>query len=189
MTQRFVRVAIGTVTLASMVVVVVAGHITPEVVVRKQSDVIRSAIPGATTYHVTTVDISRPQLERIVAQAHYQPTARSVRFFSGEDSGGRRVGTVVFPQVDTQHGPIEVGVAIDPDGAVTGVTVTKITVEMKPWWLDVDRSHVLERLNGLRAGDKPPSLSGNLGAMPGYVADAIATATVRGLTLYQTLAP
>ena len=163
-------------------------HITPEVIVRKQADVIRTALPTAARYTVTTIHISRSQLEQIINQAHYRPNTGTVKMYSGTDADGRLLGRVIFPQVDTQHGPIEVGVAVSPDGAVIGVAVTKVTVEVKPWLLDVERSGVLRGLEGLHAGDPVRRLPpGTLGPMPAYVAEAIETATVRALTLCQVL--
>jgi hypothetical protein len=40
--------------------------------------------------------------------------------------------------MNTRDGSIEVGITIDPDGAVTNVLVTRATVEVKPWILDVE---------------------------------------------------
>lgn len=167
---------------------VLDAHITPEVIVRKQADVIRTALPTAAKYNVTTIHISRSQLAQIINQAHYQPNTGTVKMYSGADAGGHLLGTVIFPQIDTQHGPIEVGVTVSPEGAVTSVAVTKVTVEVKPWLFEVERSGVLDRLKGRRAIDPVQRLSGgDLGGMAGYVADAIARATMRALTLYQVL--
>jgi hypothetical protein len=165
-------------------------HIAPVVTLRKQADVIRQTLPTAVNYSVTTVKIGRPQLQEIVERAHYTPDIREAKFFSGRNQAGTLVGTVVFPQIDTQHGPLEVGVTIGPDGAVTSVAVTRASVETKPWILDVERSGVLDELRGAKAADTPKRLSdGRLTGMPGYMADVIATAAYRGLALYAVLRP
>ncbi len=178
----------GAVTLALWSMTTLEAHITPQVTLRSQADVIRTAVPDAAHYTATTVRISRPQLQQIIARAHYTPDTDAVKFYSGENASGTTVGTVVFPQVDTQHGPIEVGVAIGSDGAITRVLITRVTVETKPWALEVEQSGVLDRLKGAKAGDVPKALSGaGLGGMPGYIADAVATAAYRGLALYATL--
>ncbi len=169
---------------------VVSAHITPVVTMRKQADVIRTALPEAVTYAVTTVDLGKPELEKIVQQAHYTPDVDRVKFYSGKDRSGRVVGTVVFPQIDTQHGPVEVGVAMGPAGAVTSVLVTRATVEMKPWIRDVEQSGVLGQLNGETLADGPKRLAGGrLGGMPGYMADVMATAAYRALVLRSVLLP
>ncbi len=162
-------------------------HITPVVVMRKQADVIRAALPNAARYTETTVHIGKPQLQQIVQLGHFNPDTDEVKFFAGLDASGRTIGTVLFPQLDTQHGPIEVGVAIGPDGAVTNVMVTRATVEMKPWVLDAERSGVLGHLVGLKEGPPKAISDGVLGGMPGYMADLIAKATYQALALYQTL--
>ncbi len=173
--------------LAAVSVVAVEAHITPVVVLRKQADVIRQALPTAARYTATTVKIGKPELQQIVERAHYTPNIDEVKFYNGLDASGRTIGTVLFPQIDTQHGPIEVGVAIGPDGAVTKVAVTRATVEVKPWVLDVEQSGALDKLTGAKAGQDAAISTGVLSGMPGYVADAIATATYRGLALYATL--
>ena len=174
--------------LAALTTVALEAHITPQVILRTQADVIRAALPNAARYKVTTVQISKPQLAALEDHAHYRPNTDAVKFYSGEDATGRNLGTVVFPQIDTQHGPIEVGVAVDADGHVTAVMVTRATVEMKPWVFEVEASGALKQLTGGQASDPPRKISGGaLGAMPGYVADAIATAVFRGLALVATL--
>jgi hypothetical protein len=183
--------ALGTIAMglgvAALTAVSIDAHITPVVVMRKQADVIRAALPNAAKYTATTVRIGKPQLEQIVDRAHFTPDTDQVKFYAGLDASGRTLGTVLFPQVDTQHGPIEVGVAIGPDGAVTHVMVTRATVEMKPWVLDVERSGVLDRLVGAKEGPAKPISDGTLSGMPGYIADTIATATYRALAFYTTL--
>ena len=185
MTKSFTMAAAAAFAVVS--VVVLDAHITPVVVMRKQADVIRQALPNAARYTATTVRIGKPELQQIVERAHYTPNIDEVKFYNGLDASGRTIGTVVFPQIDTQHGPIEVGVAIGPDGAVTKVAVTRATVEVKPWVLDVEQSGVLDKLTGAKAGADQAISTGALNGMPGYVADAIATATYRGLALYATL--
>jgi hypothetical protein len=180
--------ASGALALGLFATVALEAHITPQVTLRTKADVIRAAVPNAAHYTATTVHIGKPQLEQIVDRAHYTPDTDTVKFYSGENAGGNTIGTVVFTQVDTQHGPVEVGVGIGPDGAVTNVLVTRVTVETKPWVRDVEASGVLDRLKGAKAGDEPKALSGgSLTGMPGYMADVIATATYRGLALYSTL--
>jgi hypothetical protein len=188
MTFRAIVRLVGATALAALCTIGLEAHITPQVSLRTKADVIRSVLPGAAHYTATTVRISRPELEQIVARAHYTPDTDTVKFYSGEDAAGTTIGTVLFPQIDTQHGPVEVGVAIDPSGAITNVLITRVTVETKPWALDVEKSGVLNRLKGVKAGDPPQAISGDgLTGMPGYIADAVATAAYRGLALYATL--
>jgi hypothetical protein len=167
----------------------VLAHITPVVVLRRQADVIRNTLPSAVRFEATDVRPGQSQLEQIISRAKYTPNVPSIRFYDGRDGSGRLVGTVLFPQVDTQHGPIEVGVTIDPDGAVRSAQVTRATVEMKPWILDLERSNALSQLDGKHAADFPVHLGGNLGGMAAYMADAIAQAVYRAVILQQVLHP
>jgi hypothetical protein len=183
--SRTLTAAAAAFALAS--VASLGAHITPVVVLRTQADVIRQALPGAARYTATTVRIGRPELRRIMDRAHYTPTADEVRFYDGHDASGTTIGTVVFPQMETQHGALEVGVAIGPDGSVTRVEVTRATAETKPWVLEAEKSGVLDKLKGAKAGQDQAISTGALGGMPGYMADAIATATYRALALYETL--
>jgi len=164
-------------------------HVTPAVVLRTQADVIRAALPGAVTFSVTTATIGRSELREINDQARYTPTSDVVKFYSGRSASGQVVGTVVFPQINTQHGPVEVGVMIDPQGAIGDVMVTRATIELKPSIRAVEQSGAMQRLRGLDANGPATALSADAGlrGMAGYVADAIATAARRGLVLYRVL--
>ena len=167
-----------------------SAHITPVVVLRKQADVIRQTLPGAVNFDVSTVKLSKTALQKIQSRAHYTPDAADVRFYSGKDAKGAVVGMVVFPQVDTMHGPLEVGVTISPSGALVSAMVTRATVETKSWVVEVERSGALEKLKGETASDPPRTISGDgLSGMPGYIADSIATAAFRGLVLRSVLLP
>ncbi len=156
---------------------------------RKQAEVIRETLPGAVNFFVTDATIGRSELREIADRARYTPASDVVKFFSGRSASGQVVGTVVFPQIDTQHGPIEVGVMIDPHGAIGAVMVTRATVELKASIRAVEQSGALQRLRGLDVNAAGIRLSADagLGGMAGYVADAIATAARRGLVLYQVL--
>ena len=180
---------LSTALAACLLTTVISAHVTPVVVLRKQADVIRAVLPGAVTFSVTTATIGRTELLTIAERAHYTPTSDTVKFFSGRNRDGQVVGTVVFPQVDTQHGPIEVGVMLDPQGVVQGVMVTRGSVELKPSILAVERSGALDRLKGAGHADAATRLSTDAGlrGMTGYVADAIATAAQRGQVLYEVL--
>jgi len=176
--------------LVSAVPTAIEAHITPAVTLRTQADVIRTFLPNAVKYKATTVRISKAQFAAIASRAHYTPESDAVKFYSGEDASGHTVGTVVFPQVDTQHGPVEVGVVIDPAGKVEAVSVTRVTVEMKPWMMEAERSGVFDQLKGTSAADSPKEIAkGALTGMPGYMADVVAAAAFRGLQLFSTLRP
>jgi hypothetical protein len=168
-----------------------AAHPTPKVVLVKHADFIRQTLPGAKQYFVRTVSIGKQDLATIRKSSDFTPDDPDVQFFLGQGDGGTPVGVVLFQQVDTPHGPIEVGLTFGPDGAVTRALVTTATVETKPWVQEAVATGLMDRFVGMRQGDDPrkalQGLDGRLGGMPQYMAELIATAVGRGLVLYATL--
>jgi hypothetical protein len=167
-------------------------HITPTVELVKRVDVIRRTLPGARQYYERTVDIGRDDLGRIRSAGDFTPDGGEFHFFYGTDADGAIDGVVLFPQVNSQHGPLEVGITVGPDGAVTSVIVTKATVETKPWVQRAIKTGFLRRFDGLRRPDEAnralTGLSkGTIGAMPYYMAEQTALAVQHGLVLYQVL--
>jgi hypothetical protein len=101
------------------------------------------------------------------------------------------VGVVLFQQVDSPHGPLEVGLTFGPDGAITRAMVVTATVETKPWVLEAVGTGMMDRFAGMRQGDDPQkaldAVQRKLGGMPEYMAELIGTAVGRGMVLYSTL--
>jgi len=169
-----------------------ARHITPTVELVKQADVIRQSLPGAKHYFVHKVTIGRDDLKRIRAEVTFKPEDPEYKFFLGKDGDGHPLGVVLFPQSNTQHGPLEVGLTIGPDGRIARAVATKATVETKPWVLKAVHAGLMDRFVGLRHGDDPEqALEGlsrdELGAMPYYFARVAADAVKRGLAVYDAL--
>ncbi len=167
-------------------------HITPTVVLQKQADMIRATVPDATQFFLKTVDVGRSDFDRIRTEGGFEPEDQSFKFYYGKDGSGNVAGVVLFPQVNTQHGPIEVGLSLTPDGAIRDAVVTKATVETKPWVLAAVKAGLMKRFAGMRPGDDPMgALQGmtaaELGEMPGYMASVTAEAVAHGLVLYQVL--
>ena len=188
---RIARLALAA-PAALLVLGAAARHITPTVVLAKQADVIRSTLPGASSYFVREVTIGKEALAEINRTGAFTPDDRDVKFYYGKTASGEPAGVVFFPQVNTQHGPFEVGVAVDPSGKVSRVVATKATVETKPWVEKAVRAHLLDRFDGMTPGDDVGSAlqsvsRAELGAMPYYVAGELTKAVGRGLTLYRVL--
>jgi hypothetical protein len=165
-------------------------HPTPKVVLVKHADFIRQTLSGASQYFVRTVDIGKQDLAAIRKASDYTPDEPDVQFYLGQNGGGT-VGVVLFQQVDTPHGPIEVGLTFGPDGAIARAMVTTATVETKPWVQEAVATGLMDRFTGMRQGGDPRkalgSVEGKLGGMPQYMAELIATAVGRGMVLYSTL--
>jgi hypothetical protein len=177
--------------LLSLGVAAMLAHPTPKVVLVKHADFIRQAIPGARQYFVRTVSIGKQDLAAVRKASNFTPDDPDVQFYLGQDDGGRTVGVVLFQQVDTPHGPIEVGLAFGSGGKIAHVSATTATVETKPWVQEAVATGLTDKFIGMRQGDDPrkalQAVDAKLGGMPQYMAELIATAVERGLVLYATL--
>jgi hypothetical protein len=181
----------GAATLAlTVTTLAAAAHPTPKVVLIKHADFIRQSTAGAQQYFVRTVSIGKNDLATIRRDADFLPDDPDVQFYLGEGGGGKTVGVTLFQQINTPHGPLEVGLTFGPDQAITSTAVTTATVETKPWVLEATASGLMKQFVGLRPGDDPRKPLENvkgLSGMPEYIAELIATAVGRGLVLYRTL--
>ena len=178
--------------LAAGFLVMALPHITPTVTLVKHADAIKQAIGGAAHYFARTVDIGRNDLSSIRREASYTPDQEDVRFYYGTDEAGKLTGIMLFPEVNTQHGPLEVGLALDSHGTVLKVIATKATVETKPWVEAMVKSGYLDHFTGLHVGDDAKQVLAHaskkeLGAMPYWTAEIATLAVQRGLVLYQVL--
>ncbi len=169
-------------------------HITPTVVLQKQADVIRTTVPDAKQFFLKTVKVGKADFTRIHSEGGFDAEEDEVKFYYGSDASGELAGVVVFPQVNTQHGPLEVGLTMRPDGTIRDAVVTKATVETKPWVLTAIKTGLMNKFEGMRAGDDPSAAlrdvaPGEVGKMPSYMAGVVAEAVERGLVLYDVLYP
>lgn len=168
-----------------------SAHPTPKVVLVKHADYIRQTIPGAKQFFVRTISIGKEDLAAIRKAGDFTPADPDVQLYLGQGDGGKPAGVALFEQVDTPHGPIEVGLTFGPDGNVAHAMVTTATVETKPWVQEAIRAGLMDKFVGMRPGDDPrkalQSLDGVLGGMPEYMAELIANAVGRGMVMYSTL--
>jgi len=168
-----------------------ARHPTPTVVLVKQTDLIRTTLPNAKQFFVRKVTIGKDDLAQIRRDVAYTPEDPNLNFYLGKTDTGKVAGVVLFPQVNTMHGPIEVGLTLGPDGAVTSAVVTKATVETRPWVEEAMAAGLMKRFQGMRYGDDVKQaiapLSGRIGQMPFFEAQVIASAVKQGLVMYHQL--
>jgi hypothetical protein len=185
------RLAGGLALVLSTALLGAAAHPSPKVVLIKHADYIRQTLAGAKQYFVRTVDIGKQDLAAIRQKSNYTPDDPDVQFYLGQGDGGAPVGVVLFQQVDTPHGPLEVGLTFKPDGSIARAGVTTATVETKPWVQEAIATGLMDRFTGMKQGDDPAKalgeMQGKLGGMPQYMAELIATAVRRGMTMYGTL--
>jgi hypothetical protein len=184
MISRYLR------ALSPLALLLAARHPTPTVVLVKQTDVIRTTLPAAQQFFVRRVTIGKDDLAQIRRDVAYTPEDPNVSFYLGK-TAGKVAGVVLFPQVNTMHGPIEVGLTLSPDGAVTSAVVTKATVETQPWVQEATAGGLMKRFQGMRYGDDVKQaiapLSGRIGQLPFLEAEVIASAVKQGLVMYHQL--
>lgn len=170
-----------------------ARHPTPTVVLVKQADLLRMALGGggAKQFFVRKVTIGKDDLAKIRREVDFSPEDPDLSFYLGKDGAGKLVGVTLFPQVNTMHGPLEVGLTLKSDGSVASVVVTRATVETKPWVEEAVASGLLKRFQGLRDGDEVKRALGSPaqmgGQMPYWEGEVIASAVQQGLVLHRTL--
>lgn len=168
-----------------------AHHPTPVVKLVEHADAIRQSLKGADRFFLHTVTIGKNDLATIQKSVKFTPDDPDVQFYVGKRSDGTDVGVVLFAQANTVHGPVEVALAMTPDQKIAKVTVTRATVETKPWVQEAIASGFLDHMRGLSVAGNPGSavrpLKGRLGAMPYFEAEVIAAAVKRGLVLYGVL--
>lgn len=192
MRTRMIGAATLLLSLGAVAAAPMRPHITPTVVLRKQADVIRSALPEATQFFVKTVTIGQSDFNSL-SEAGFAPDEEEMRFYYGTRGDGSVVGVVLFPQINTsQHGPVEIGLALTPQGTISSVVLTKATIETKPWAQAAERSDLMARFVGMRSDGNPDSAlqsvsRDSIGEMPYYVAGLIVRTVSRGLALYRTL--
>jgi hypothetical protein len=185
------RKGVAAALVLTVAVLGAAAHPTPKVVLVKHADFIKQTLASAKQFFVRTVSIGKEDLATIRKESDFTPDDPDVQFFLGQGEGGAAVGVVLFQQVDTPHGPLEVGLTFGPNGTVAHAMVTTATVETKPWVQEAVAAGLMDKFVGMRQGDDPrkalQSLDGKVGGMPEYMAELIATAVGRGLVLYATL--
>lgn len=162
-------------------------HITPTVVIVKREDAVRRLLPDATQFTARDVRLSSADAHRLSTAANWSPSEGVVTFYTGAQNG-RAVGALLFLRVDTPHGPLEVAVALNAAGIVSGVAVTKSTTETKPWVLEALRAGLLDLYAG--AGpDKAPNgaaaIRAKVGALPTFIAGEVDKAVARALAAYR----
>jgi hypothetical protein len=188
MHRRFYRMLAG---MSALVLLAAARHPTPTVVLIKQTDLIRSTLPNARQFFLRSVTIGKDALAQIRKEVDYSPEDPDVKFYLGKAADGKTAGVVFFPQVNTMHGPTEVGLTMNPDGSIANAAVTRATVECKPWVEEAVAAGLMGRFKGMRYGDDVgkalDQLSGKVGQMSRYEAQVIATAVHHGLVLYHVL--
>ncbi len=172
--------------LIAAAAVAAALHITPTVVLVKRPDAVKTLLPGAETFFANEVHLSGVDAHRLHEAVDWSPDDGVLTFYTGKQ-GQRVVGSLVFVRVDTPHGPIEVAVGFGPSGTVSGVILTKATVETKPWVLEALRAGLTDAYRGLTPGAVPAgaaAIASSVATLPHYMAEQVDKGVARALAAY-----
>jgi hypothetical protein len=150
-------------------------HITPTVILVKREDAVAHLLPGADQFAARELHLSSADSKKLHDAVGWEPPDGVITFYIGRKQS-QTVGSLLFMRIDSQHGPIEIGVGFEPSGTIRGVEVTKATVEMKPWVLEALRAGLTDSYKGLTPEEQPSGaakVKPRIGAMPGYMAELI----------------
>lgn len=162
-------------------------HITPTVVLVKRTDAVARLLPGADKFSARDVHLSSSASRQLHDAAGWEPADGVITFYVGRRQQ-QESGALIFMRVDSPHGPLEVAVGFENNGTIRGVEVTKATVETKPWVVEALRAGLIEQYRGLAVGQAPAGaekVKGQVGAMPGYMAELIDKGVMHAATAYR----
>jgi hypothetical protein len=167
---------------AALVALPALAHITPNVKLVERSAFVAQSLPGATQYFAKDLSLGAGEVARIRQATGWTPSAEEVQAYVGRDQGGGLVGSVVFLWIASQHGPVGMGVAFDPQGKVLAATVTDVGSEPLAWVRPLQPQGTIAAFAGLGPDASPdparvePAVQS---AMPRYYAEVLAAGVER----------
>jgi hypothetical protein len=157
-----------------------AAHISPNVTLVRRGDFLRQAFPDTTRFSEKALE--KGALDAVLQGTGWRPSEEEARIYVARTAEGKLVGTAVFLWIPSQHGPIGIGAAFDPDGTVMQAVVTEIGSEPLGWVRPLLVQNRLESLSGLAIDGAPNAgrlTPAGAGAMTRYYAKVIAEAVRR----------
>jgi hypothetical protein len=151
-----------------------AAHVTPNVSLVRRGDFIRQAFPAASKFFEKALE--GKTLDAVALSAGWRPSEEEARVYVARAAEGKLVGTAVFLWMPSQHGPVGIGAAFDPDGTLRQVAVTDVGTEPLAWVRPLLAQDRLEPLVGLKldgAPDPDRLAPAEAGAMTRYYARVI----------------
>ena len=163
-----------------------SAHVTPNVQLVRRGDFIKTHLPSASKFAEKTLMIGGPDMAAIKSATGWTPTEEDARVYVGRDAAGNLVGTVAFVWMPSEHGPVGIGVAFDPEGKILAADVTDVGTEPLAWvrpLLDGGGMRVFAGLTLDRAPAGTFVAPGVGGRMNRYYADVIAAGIARAQAL------
>lgn len=161
-------------------------HVTPNVVLVKRGEFLRSTLPGAIKFSEKQLMIGGPDMAAIRRATGWAPSEEEAKLYLGRDAQDGVVGTVAFVWMPSEHGPMGIGVAFDAGATITRVAVTDVGMEPLAWVRALVEAGGMSAFDGLSIDHKadPASVAPSArGAMTRYYAGVIAAAVARAQAL------
>jgi hypothetical protein len=130
--------------------------------------------------------IGGPDMAAIKKATGWTPSEEDARIYIGRDALGKLAGSVAFIWMPSEHGPVGIGVAFDPDGTIIAADVTDVGTEPLAWVRPLLEAHGLDGCRGLRLDQAPEPAKiapGVNGQMNRYYAEVIANGVERAQSL------
>jgi hypothetical protein len=172
--------------IAAVLALPAFAHVTPNVQLAARGDFIREALPGATKFFEKQLMVGGPDMAAIRKATGWTPSEEDAKMYVGRNDAGQLVGSVAFVWMPSEHGPVGIGVAFDPEGRVLQAIVTDIGSEPLAWVRPLIAGGGMAAFRGLGSGDQPdparvaPRVKG---AMSRYYAEVIAEGVARAQAL------
>jgi len=152
-------------------------HVTPNVQLVKRGTFIRNALPGASRFFETHLDLGKSDLAAVRAAAGWTPSSDDTKVYAGRTADGSLVGRAVFVWVPSMHGPVSVGVAFDANERILTAAVTDVGSEPLAWVKPLIEAGGMDGFAGLGPDSTadPAGLAPEVtGSMSRYYAEVIA---------------
>lgn len=163
-----------------------SAHVTPNVQLVRRGDFIKTHLPTATKFAEKTLMIGGPDMAAIKSATGWTPTEEDARVYVGRDASGGLVGTAAFVWMPSEHGPVGIGVAFDPQGTIIAADVTDIGTEPLAWVRPLLDAGGMKAFAGSALDHATPGTAlapGVGGTMNRYYADVIARGVARAQAL------
>ncbi len=163
-----------------------SAHITPSVTLVRRGDFLRQAFPAAPKFFEKTLEDRT--LAAVRQTTGWRPSEAEARIYVARTAEGKLVGTAVFLWIPSQHGPVGLAAAFDPDGNVLQAAVTEVGSEPLAWVRPLLVENRLQTLSGLGphiAPDPNRIAPASAGAMTRYYAKVIAEGIHRSQAIEQ----
>lgn len=164
----------------------VFAHVTPNVQLVRRGEFIKAHLPAATRFSEKTLMIGGPDLAAIKRATGWTPSEEDAKIYIGRDASSSLVGSVAFVWMPSEHGPVGVGVAFDPEGRILAAEVTDVGTEPLAWIRPLLDAGGMKSFDGLGL-DRAPAATAVAPAVGGTMNRYYAEVIARGVARAQAL--